>query len=101
MNDIEFNRNFSGNPGESTEISPLIRRVLCNNPGPFTFTGTLTFIVGRGEVAIIDPGPDDEAHLRALRDAVGGETVSHILITHTHADHSPLTRRLKALRAHP
>src|SRR5438128_10760801 len=89
MSDMEFNRNFTGNPGESVKISGKIRRILCDNPGPFTFKGTSTFIVGRGRVAVIDPGPEDEAHLKALLNAVGNEILSHILITHTHADHSP------------
>ena len=97
MNDIEFNRNFTGNPGESVKISGNIRRILCDNPGPFTFTGTSTFIIGQGEVAVIDPGPEDETHLEALMNALGDERVSHILITHTHADHSPLAERLKAV----
>src|SRR5262245_17653383 len=97
MNDIEFNRELVGTPGESTGTSRGTRRVLCNNPGPFTFTGTSTFIIGHGEVAIIDPGPQDEAHLEALLAAVRNETVTHIFITHTHADHSPLAARLKAI----
>jgi glyoxylase-like metal-dependent hydrolase (beta-lactamase superfamily II) len=96
MNDIEFNRNFTGNPGESETISPGIRRILCDNPGPFTFKGTSTFIVGKGEVAVIDPGPDDEAHYAALLEALRTDTVTHIFVTHTHADHSPLAAKLKA-----
>lgn len=79
------------------QVSPGIRRVVCNNGGPFTFTGTGTYIVGSGNVAVIDPGPDDDAHLAALLEAVAGETVTHILVTHTHMDHSPLTRRLKEI----
>jgi glyoxylase-like metal-dependent hydrolase (beta-lactamase superfamily II) len=73
-----------------------VRRILCNNPSPFTFTGTNSYVVGKGNVAIIDPGPDDEAHAAALLDAVRGETVTHILVTHTHRDHSPDTARIKA-----
>lgn len=78
--------------------SPLVRRLLARNPSPFTFTGTGTFVVGEpgGTVAVIDPGPDDPAHIRALVDALAGETVSHILITHTHMDHSPAAPALKA-----
>jgi len=91
-----FDRDFDPPIGVAERISPLIRRVVCGNPGPFTFRGTATFIVGNGEVAIIDPGPDDDAHLSALLAAVRGETVSHIFVTHTHLDHSPLARRLKA-----
>jgi glyoxylase-like metal-dependent hydrolase (beta-lactamase superfamily II) len=97
MTDIEFNRDFTARPGSVVRISPLIRRVLCDNPGPFTFKGTSTFIVGHGAVAIIDPGPGDDAHLGALLKAVENETVTHILITHTHVDHSALAARLKAL----
>ncbi len=96
MTDLSFDRNFDVAPGEAVRLSPLVRRVLVNNPGPYTFKGTSTFIVGQGQVAVIDPGPDDEAHLAALLEAVRGETVTHILVTHSHADHSPLARRLKA-----
>ena len=72
--------------------------MIADNGGPFTFTGTCSYIVGRGEVAIVDPGPaGKEAHLAALLDAVRGETVSHIVVTHTHRDHSPAARRLKAV----
>src|SRR3981081_1614782 len=94
--DIPFNRDFALKPGVVDEVRSGIRRVLCNNPSPFTFTGTVSYIVGRGNVAIIDPGPDSEAHASALLDAVRGETVTHILVTHTHRDHSPNTARLKA-----
>lgn len=81
--------------GEAQQVSPLVRRITANNPGKFTFRGTGTYIVGRGKVAIIDPGPDDEAHIQALLHAVRGEEVTHILITHTHIDHSPATRAVK------
>ena len=81
------------------EVRPGVRRILCNNPSPFTFTGTVSYIVGRGKVAIIDPGPDNEAHAEALLDAVRGETVTHILVTHTHRDHSVNTPRIKAAPA--
>src|ERR1700754_3641802 len=94
--DIPFNREFPLKPGVAEEARPGVRRVLCDNPSPFTFTGTVSYIVGKGNVAIIDPGPDDEAHARALLDAVRGETVTHILITHTHRDHSPNAARIKA-----
>nr|WP_255599974.1 MBL fold metallo-hydrolase [Afifella sp. IM 167] len=87
---MSFNRDLEGEAGEVVRLSPFIRRVLAPNPSPFTFRGTCTYIVGSGKVAIIDPGPADEAHLRALRDAVGQETVSHIVLTHTHRDHFPL-----------
>jgi glyoxylase-like metal-dependent hydrolase (beta-lactamase superfamily II) len=94
--DISFNRDFPLVPDVVEEVVPGVRRVLCNNPSPFTFTGTVSYIVGNGNVAIIDPGPDDEAHAKALLDAVRGETVTHIFVTHTHRDHSPNTARLKA-----
>jgi len=94
--DIPFNRDFALKPGVVDEPVEGVRRVLCANPSPFTFTGTVSYIVGRGQVAIIDPGPADEAHAQALLDAVRGETVTHIFVTHTHKDHSPGTARLKA-----
>ena len=76
--------------------SPLVRRLLAHNPSPFTFTGTGTFVVGHGTVAVIDPGPADPAHIAALIAALKGETVSHILVTHTHMDHSPAAPALAA-----
>src|ERR1700730_18560286 len=94
--DVPFNRNFPLVPGVVDQVRPGVRRILCNNPSPFTFTGTLSYIVGEGKVAIIDPGPDDEAHAAALLQAVRNETVTHILVTHTHRDHSPYTARIKA-----
>ncbi|QTN18789.1 MBL fold metallo-hydrolase [Brevundimonas sp. AJA228-03] len=93
---IPFVRAFDFRYGRADQVSPLIQRVICNNPGPFTFTGTGTYIVGHSRpgssVAVIDPGPLDAAHLDALTQAVAGRTVSHILVTHTHRDHSPLAR---------
>jgi glyoxylase-like metal-dependent hydrolase (beta-lactamase superfamily II) len=83
--------------GVCDQVSPLIRRVVARNPGPFTFMGTGTYIVGRGEVAVIDPGPDLPEHLEAILAALEpGERVTHILVTHHHSDHSPLARPLKA-----
>jgi glyoxylase-like metal-dependent hydrolase (beta-lactamase superfamily II) len=96
MNNIKFDTNFEPPFGKAVELSPLLRRITCNNPSPFTFKGTNTFIVGHGNVAVIDPGPDDDGHLAAVLDAVRGENVSHILITHTHMDHSPLAAKLSA-----
>jgi glyoxylase-like metal-dependent hydrolase (beta-lactamase superfamily II) len=94
--DVPFNRNFPLQAAVVEEVRPGVRRIVCNNPGPFTFTGTVSYIVGRGKVAIIDPGPADQAHARALLEAVRGETVTHILVTHTHRDHSMNTAALKA-----
>ena len=98
--DIPFNRDFPLKPGVAEEVVPGVRRVLCDNPSPFTFTGTVSYIVGPvmpgGNVAIIDPGPRNEAHALALLDATNGERVTHIFVTHTHNDHSPNTARIKA-----
>ncbi len=94
--DIPFNKKLDLAPETVDEPVPGVRRVMCDNPGPFTFKGTMSYIVGRGKVAIIDPGPDDERHVKALLDAVRGETVTHIVVTHTHRDHSPAVPALKA-----
>jgi glyoxylase-like metal-dependent hydrolase (beta-lactamase superfamily II) len=94
--DIPFDKSFDLPPGRVEEVMPGVRRLLVNNPGPFTFKGTVTYIVGTGSVAVIDPGPIDEPHMAALLDAVQGETVTHILVTHTHRDHSPAAACLKA-----
>ncbi|MDP6390918.1 MAG: MBL fold metallo-hydrolase [Alphaproteobacteria bacterium] len=92
---IPFVRDLEVEYGAVTELTPTIRRVIANNPSAFTFHGTGTYIVGRGEVAVIDPGPLDHAHIAALLQALDGETVTHILITHTHNDHSPAAAPLK------
>lgn len=92
---IPFDRNFDAPFGESIRVSPLIRRVLAPNPGPFTFRGTGVYIVGHDEVAVIDPGPNIPAHIEALKQALAGKRVSHILVTHTHTDHSPAAKPLK------
>ena len=91
---IPYVREIDIEYGRCDSVSPLIRRVTAENPGPFTFMGTGTYIVGHGEVAVIDPGPDIAAHLAAIHAAIPGERVSHILITHHHSDHSPLARPL-------
>ncbi len=93
---IPYVREIDFEYGRVDQVSPLIRRVIANNPGPFTYVGTGTYIVGRGEVAVIDPGPDLDDHLAAILAAVDGERISHILVTHHHADHSPLSRPLAA-----
>jgi len=94
--DIPFNKRLDLEPGRVDEVFPGVRRLLANNPSPFTFKGTLSYIIGKGQVAIVDPGPDDAAHVAALLAAVRGETVRHIFITHTHRDHSPAAARVKA-----
>ena len=88
-------------PGRIERLSPLVRRLLAPNPSPFTFTGTQTHIVGRGEVAVIDPGPDSPAHIEALLRATAGERIVAIVCTHTHRDHSPGTRPLKEATGAP
>jgi len=80
--------------GTIERLDPLVRRLLAPNASPFTYTGTQTHIVGKGEVAVIDPGPDLPAHVEALLDALAGERVAAILCTHTHCDHSPASRPL-------
>jgi glyoxylase-like metal-dependent hydrolase (beta-lactamase superfamily II) len=99
--DIPYDRTFDLPPDQVEEVMPGVRRMLCNNPGPFTFKGTVSDIVGRGRVAIIDPGPLDEPHVAALLDAVRGETVTHIVVTHTHRDHSPAAALVKAATGAP
>src|SRR5882762_5158426 len=94
--DIPYDKNLELVAGKVDEPMPGVRRLLCNNPSPFTFKGTVSYIIGRGRVAIVDPGPDDAAHIAALLDAVRGETVTHIFVTHTHRDHSPGVVAIKA-----
>jgi glyoxylase-like metal-dependent hydrolase (beta-lactamase superfamily II) len=87
---IPFLKHDTLPPGEVQQVAPGVRRVLCGNPGPFTFRGTNTWILGEGlSVAVIDPGPEDAAHLRAILRATQGECITHILVSHTHRDHSP------------
>lgn len=93
---IPFVRDMEFTYGEAQQVSPLIRRVVANNPGPFTFRGTGVYIVGSGNVAVIDPGPDDAVHLEALKRVLSGERVTHIFVTHRHLDHSPAARPLAA-----
>jgi glyoxylase-like metal-dependent hydrolase (beta-lactamase superfamily II) len=92
---IPFLRNFESPYESDVAVTPLIHRVLTNNPGPFTFKGTGVYIVGGKDVAVIDPGPNDPQHVEALKRALAGKNVTHILVTHTHADHSPAARPLK------
>jgi len=94
--DIPFDKSLDLAPDTVDEPMPGIRRVMADNPGPFTFRGTMSYIVGRGNVAIVDPGPNDPKHIAALLDAVRNETVTHIFVTHTHRDHSPAVPAVKA-----
>ena len=92
---IPFDRAFAAPYEENVRVSPLINRVLTDNPGPFTFKGTGVYIVGGNDVAVIDPGPLVPQHVDALKRALDGKRVSHILVTHTHSDHSPAAQPLK------
>ena len=87
---LPFAREFEFDYGVASEVAPGVRRIVANNPGPFTFKGTNSYLVGSGEVALIDPGPDDAAHRQAVLDAVtrNGERIIDIFLTHTHKDHS-------------
>jgi glyoxylase-like metal-dependent hydrolase (beta-lactamase superfamily II) len=99
---VSFDRSLDAPYGAAVRLSPLVARLLAPNPGPFTFKGTGVYIVGGGrDVAVIDPGPDDPAHLEALKRALAGRKVSHILVTHTHRDHSPAAAALKAWSGAP
>jgi glyoxylase-like metal-dependent hydrolase (beta-lactamase superfamily II) len=94
---LNFDRSLDVVAGKEVRLSPLVSRVLAPNPGPFTFRGTGVHIVGAGDsVAVIDPGPDLPEHVAALKRVLGPRRVSHILVTHTHRDHSPAAAALKA-----
>lgn len=93
---LQFETHFDPAYGQAIEVAPAVRRITANNPGPFTFTGTNTYIVGTDTLAVIDPGPDDQAHFSALLEALDGRPVSHVLVSHTHRDHSALADRLAA-----
>lgn len=91
---LNFDTQFDPAYGTAVELAPGVLRLTVNNPGPFTFYGTNSYIVGRDTLAVIDPGPDDDAHYSALLQAIAGRPVSHIFVSHTHRDHSPLASRL-------
>jgi len=91
MPGIPFIKTFAFDYDTAMQVTPLVRRVVARNPSPFTFHGTGTYIVGRGNVAIVDAGPDLPEHVEAVLNAVRGETVTHLIVTHTHMDHSPAT----------
>jgi glyoxylase-like metal-dependent hydrolase (beta-lactamase superfamily II) len=83
--------------GEVHQLTPFVRRIIAPNPGPYTFTGTCTYLVGRSDIAIIDPGPLHDDHINAIKAASEGQTIRHICVTHTHLDHSPAAHVLKAM----
>src|SRR5438046_164533 len=92
---IPFDRSFDAPYGECLPVAPRIARVLAPNPGPFTFKGTGVYILGERDLVVIDPGPDIPSHIDALKRALENRRVSHILVTHTHRDHSPAAAALK------
>lgn len=98
---LSFDTEFDPEHGQCVDVAPGVQRVTAGNTGPFTFRGTNTFLVGDRAIAVIDPGPDDPVHLEALKRAIGGRTVSHILVSHTHRDHSPAAAALKAMTGAP
>ena len=95
---LDFDTQFQPRYGDAVELLPGIRRLTVNNPSPFTFHGTNSYIVGDETLAVIDPGPEDDDHFAALVAAIRGRPVSHIFVSHTHKDHSPLAARIG--RAH-
>lgn len=92
---LVHDRNFDPRYGEAVRLSPLVSRLTAPNPSPFTFHGTNTYLVGSGALAVIDPGPENPDHIRAVLAAAEGRPISHIVVTHTHRDHSPGARLLK------
>jgi glyoxylase-like metal-dependent hydrolase (beta-lactamase superfamily II) len=99
--EIPFRRDFAFEYGRLEPVAPGIRRIVARNPGPFTFRGTGTYVIGEGEVAVIDPGPDLPEHVEALLMDLAGERVTHILVTHTHRDHSPAAAAVKEATGAP
>lgn len=98
---LKFDPRFEPAHGEAVAVAPNVVRITANNPSPFTFHGTNSYVIGRETLAVIDPGPDDTAHLDTLLKAIAGRPVSHIFVSHTHRDHSPLAARLKAITGAP
>ena len=91
---IPFVKSFEFEYGAAAQLSPLVQRVIADNPGPFTYTGTGVFIIGTDSVCVIDPGPTTPDHVAAIDRALEGRTVSHVFVTHHHVDHSPLAKPL-------
>ncbi|RRH95471.1 MBL fold metallo-hydrolase [Mesorhizobium tamadayense] len=92
---LEFDTRFDPAYAQAVTVAPDVQRITARNPSPFTFHGTNSYLVGRDTLAVIDPGPDDDQHLETLLAAIGGRPVSHIFVSHTHRDHSPLAAKLK------
>jgi len=98
---LSFDRSFDPRTGKAVAVAPAITRITAPNAGPYTFTGTNTFLLGAERLAVLDPGPDEPAHLDALMAAIAGRPVDAILLTHTHRDHSALAARLAAALGAP
>ncbi len=102
MSNDPFIKNFNPEIGIATEIAPGLRRLTAPNASPMTFRGTNTYLLGETEIAVIDPGPDHPAHLQAILRAVGpARKISHVFVTHSHVDHSPLARQLADMAGAP
>src|SRR6202140_3603634 len=99
--DIPFRREIAFEYGQIEPVAPGVRRIVARNPGPFTFKGTGTYVVGEGEVAVIDPGLELAEHIDALIASLADEEVTHILVTHPHRDHSPAAKALKVATGAP
>ncbi len=93
---LQFNRDITFEYAELAPVAAGVRRIVARNPSPYTLHGTGTYVIGTGDVVVIDPGPDDAAHVDALLTSLKGERVSHVLVTHTHMDHSPAAAVLRA-----
>lgn len=91
---LNFNLDFSPDYGKAVPVFPGVLRITARNPSAFTFHGTNTYLIGTEALAILDPGPDDDEHFKAIMDGVAGRRVGHVLVSHTHRDHSPLAGRL-------
>lgn len=98
---MPFSREFEFEYCRMERVAPMIRRIVAPNPSPFTWHGTGTYVIGEGNVAVVDPGPDLPEHVDALLAALDGETITHLLVTHTHRDHSPACRPVQAATGAP
>ncbi|MCS6758397.1 MAG: MBL fold metallo-hydrolase, partial [Candidatus Devosia euplotis] len=91
---LAFNTRFDPQTGLAVPVAAGLTRITALNASAYTFTGTNSFLLGHGRLALLDPGPDDPAHLAALRQAIAGRPLDAIIVTHTHRDHSAAAARL-------